>query len=101
MKQLSANPSVDSTTKGWELLQNMVKVSLPSAEVYEFLIAFVQREATPAEPEKKEGEAPKRSGWKAAFFDVVRKQREEQMNELNNEDANSFNLSSVVQMAVQ
>merc|ERR1740121_3235646 len=86
MKQLSANPSVDSTQKGWELLQNMVKVALPSAEVYEFLMAFVQREATPAGGEKKEGEADKKKGgWKAAFFDVVRKQREEQMNELNSE----------------
>merc|ERR1712129_443211 len=100
MKQLSANPSVDSTTKGWELLQNMVKVALPSAEVYEFLLAFVHREAAPPEPEDDEEDTPtKKSGWKHAFFDVVKRLRVEQA-EMHHESGN-FNMSGLVGLALQ
>merc|ERR1719336_1536589 len=45
MKQLTDNPSTDSTAKGWDLLKRMVQEALPSAEVNEFLRVFVQREA--------------------------------------------------------
>merc|ERR1712117_292465 len=99
MKQLSANPSVDSTTKGWELLHNMVKVALPSVEVYEFLIAFVQREATPQSPETQEGDestGKSSGGWKQAFFEVVRKQRQEQ-SEMNQESGSNLNMASVAE----
>lgn len=98
MKQLSSNPSVDSTTKGWELLQNMVKVALPSAEVYEFLMAFVTREATPAETEKKDDATAKAGGWKQAFLAVAKKKREEQMLEMNS--AGNLNLAAVTSMAM-
>jgi len=100
MKQLSSNPSVDSTTKGWELLMNMVKVALPSAEVYEFLMAFVTREAMPAgEEQKKEDAAAKKGGWRAAFFAVAKKQREEQVETLCGSGP-SFNLAAVASAAM-
>lgn len=45
MKQLTDNPSTDSTARGWDLLKKMVQEALPSAEVNEFLRVFVSREA--------------------------------------------------------
>merc|ERR1719277_1249395 len=43
MKQLSSNPSSESTTRGWELLKHMVQEVLPSPDVYLFLRAFIKR----------------------------------------------------------
>merc|ERR1719468_142400 len=41
MKQLTLNPSVESCTKGWRLLLRLIKSVLPSAELCEFLHAFL------------------------------------------------------------
>merc|ERR1740121_3394669 len=105
MKQLSCNPSVDSTQKGWELLQNMVKVALPSAEVYEFLMAFVAREAGPvAEPDKAEsGGDSKQGGWKKAFHKVVKDMRQkmhEEQVENDKEAGKSVNFAVVASLAM-
>jgi len=86
MKQLTSNPSVESASKGWELLQNMVNVALPSAEVYNFLIAFVTREATPPEPEQKDPMKTGllKQGWRAAFLEESRRLRQKQQEEEGN-----------------
>jgi len=43
MKQLTMNPSMESATKGWQLLQYLCQTVLPSWELCEFLRAFIQR----------------------------------------------------------
>merc|ERR1719277_144844 len=43
MKQLTSNPSGESTSRGWELLKAMVQEVLPSPDVYLFLRAFIKR----------------------------------------------------------
>merc|ERR1711972_1191623 len=45
MKQLTDNPSNDSTEKGWMLLEKMVNLELPGPELCEFFRAFLQKEA--------------------------------------------------------
>merc|ERR1712217_812245 len=45
LKQLTDNPSNDSTEKGWILLEHMVEIELPGAELSEFFRAFLQKEA--------------------------------------------------------
>eukprot|EP00929_Paragymnodinium_shiwhaense_P020153 TRINITY_DN13523_c0_g3_i3.p1 TRINITY_DN13523_c0_g3~~TRINITY_DN13523_c0_g3_i3.p1 ORF type:complete len:1520 (+),score=467.10 TRINITY_DN13523_c0_g3_i3:75-4562(+) len=45
MKQLTNNPSTESLRRGWHLLQKLCSEVYPSAELSEFLRAFLQREA--------------------------------------------------------
>jgi len=43
MKQLTGNPSMDSNIRGWKLLAELCKETLPSYELIEFVKAFCQR----------------------------------------------------------
>merc|ERR1719330_1422449 len=45
MKQLTGNPSTDSNIRGWGLLQELCRETLPSYELIEFLKQFCQRAA--------------------------------------------------------
>merc|ERR1711948_175187 len=60
-----------------------VPVALPSAEVYNFLVSFVTREATPPEPEPKDPmkKGLLKQGWRAAFLDESRRLRQKQLEE--------------------
>jgi len=100
MKQLTNNASLESASKGWNLLQSMVQVALPSTEVYNFLLAFVGKEATPIEPERdpvKQGE--KKSGWRQAFLDESKRLRQQQM-AADGTLAEQGGLAQVAQMAL-
>merc|ERR1711948_1901 len=63
-----------------------VPVALPSAEVYNFLVSFVTREATPPEPEHKDPmeKGLQKRGWRAAFLDESRRLRQKQLEEEGN-----------------
>jgi len=62
MKQLTMNPSMESATKGWQLLQNLCKTVLPSWELCEFLRAFIQRTV--------DGLAPKATSTRQSMLSV-------------------------------
>lgn len=42
MKQLRGNPSIESTTKGWKLLTNLLGEASPSDELCQYLRAFIE-----------------------------------------------------------
>jgi len=56
MKQLTENPSADSTTKGWTLLLALCKEVPPSDELFEFVRFFVQKMANSRKGEEDEEE---------------------------------------------
>jgi len=74
MKQLTDNPSTDSTAKGWDLLKKMVKEALPSAEVNEFLRVFVSREAELIKSSSANTEEFSKKDLRRALLDSARKQ---------------------------
>jgi len=43
IKQLTANPSIESATKGWSLIAKLCSTALPSEELCEFVCAFLQK----------------------------------------------------------
>lgn len=97
IKQLTNNPSVESASKGWNLLQSMVQVALPSTEVYNFLLAFTHKEATPIERERdpvKKGQ--QKLDWRKAFLDEAKRLRAQQK-----ESTGESSLASIAQMAMK
>jgi len=98
IKQLTSNPSVESSNKGWTLLQSMVQVALPSTEVYNFLLAFIQKEATPPPIEMDPAKlGAKKVGWRQAFLDESKRLRTQQQEASGKGE---FSLASVAQLAM-
>jgi len=96
MKQLSNNPSSESTSLGWELLKAMVKEVLPSPEVYQFLRAFIKRgghNPTKSVAEQKKAAAAaapaaqQKPDWRLALLANV---REEMKKRTEDEDEDAF-----------
>jgi len=97
IKQLTNNPAIFSATRGWELLIRMTKEALPSAEVYEFLLAFVSKEAQ--EGESAGGDGDKMGGWRRAL--LAEAKRQAMANRLEKETAEGkLTLASVAAQAM-